>query len=120
MTKPNYYRVKNAMLFACLIANGIGVGVVQFLPQRSAAALTPEILRLADDINWFFLPASFMLPWILILLYEKPIRTCLKRDFEKKPLSDEILEAILYTLDKFQAGAKKEDDVTLVVIKMQG
>ncbi len=34
--------------------------------------------------------------------------------------ADEILEAILYTLDKFQAGAKKEDDVTLVVIKMQG
>ena len=34
--------------------------------------------------------------------------------------ANEILEAILYTLDKFQAGAKKEDDVTLVVIKMQG
>jgi sigma-B regulation protein RsbU (phosphoserine phosphatase) len=31
----------------------------------------------------------------------------------------EILEAILSTLDKFQEGAKKEDDVTLVVIKMQ-
>jgi sigma-B regulation protein RsbU (phosphoserine phosphatase) len=31
-----------------------------------------------------------------------------------------ILEAILYTPDKFQEGVKKEDDVTLVVIKMQG
>ena len=34
--------------------------------------------------------------------------------------ANEILEAILSTLDKFQEGAKKEDDVTLVVIKMQG
>jgi sigma-B regulation protein RsbU (phosphoserine phosphatase) len=34
--------------------------------------------------------------------------------------ANEILEAILSSLDKFQEGAKKEDDVTLVVIKMQG
>jgi sigma-B regulation protein RsbU (phosphoserine phosphatase) len=32
--------------------------------------------------------------------------------------ANEILEAILRTLDKFQAGAKREDDVTLVIIKM--
>ena len=34
--------------------------------------------------------------------------------------ANEILEAILCSLDKFQGGVKKEDDVTLVVIKMQG
>ena len=33
--------------------------------------------------------------------------------------ANEILEAILSALDKFQEGAIKEDDVTLVVIKMQ-
>jgi sigma-B regulation protein RsbU (phosphoserine phosphatase) len=31
--------------------------------------------------------------------------------------ANDILEAILFTLAKFQGGAKKEDDVTLVVIK---
>jgi phosphoserine phosphatase RsbU/P len=79
------------MLFSTLISNGIGVAVVQFLTQRSASALSPEILRLADDINHFFLPASFILPFVLIRLYERPVRVYLKRYFEKKPLSDEII-----------------------------
>jgi phosphoserine phosphatase RsbU/P len=34
--------------------------------------------------------------------------------------ANEILDAILGTLTTFQAGAKTEDDVTLVVIKLQG
>ena len=79
------------MLFSSLISNGIGVAVVQFLTQRSASALSPEILRLAENINRFFLPASFILPWVLIRLYERPIRVYLKGYFEKKPLSDEIV-----------------------------
>jgi len=32
--------------------------------------------------------------------------------------ANEILEAILSTLERFQAGAKREDDVTLVIIKV--
>jgi serine phosphatase RsbU (regulator of sigma subunit) len=32
----------------------------------------------------------------------------------------EILEAILATQEKFQAGAEREDDVTLVIIKVDG
>jgi len=91
MTKLTYYRVANAMLFSTLISNGIGVAVVQFLIQRSASALSPEILRLSDDINQFFLPASFILPFVLIRLYERPVRVYLKRYFEKKPLSDEMI-----------------------------
>lgn len=77
------------MLFSSLVSNGIGVAVVQFLTQRSASALSPEILRLTEDINQFFLPASFILPVALILLYERPVRVYLKGYFEKKPLSDE-------------------------------
>jgi serine phosphatase RsbU (regulator of sigma subunit) len=34
--------------------------------------------------------------------------------------ANDILEAILSALAKFQEGAKKEDDVTLVVIKGLG
>ena len=91
MTKLSYYRVKNAMLFSSLVSNGIGVAVVQFLTQRSASALSPEILRLTEDINQFFLPASFILPIALILLYERPVRVYVKGYFEKKPLSDETI-----------------------------
>jgi len=91
MTKLSYYHVTNTMLFSILISNGIGVAVIQFLTQRSASALSPEILRLADDINQFFLPASFILPFVLIRLYERPIRVYLKKYFEKTPLSDEII-----------------------------
>jgi len=91
MTKLRYYRVTNAMLFSILISNGIGVAVVQFLTQRSASALSPAILRLVEDINHFFLPASFILPYVVIRLYERPIRVYLKKYFEKKPLSDDII-----------------------------
>jgi sigma-B regulation protein RsbU (phosphoserine phosphatase) len=91
MTKLRYYRVTNAMLFSILISNGIGVAVVQFITQRSASAPSPAILRLVEDINHFFLPASFILPYFMIRLYERPIRAYLKKYFEKKPLSDDII-----------------------------
>jgi phosphoserine phosphatase RsbU/P len=91
MTKLSYFRVTNTMLFSTLLSNGIGVAVVQFLIQRSASKLSPEILRLANDINQFFLPASFILPYVVIRLYERPIRVYLKKYFEKTPLSDEII-----------------------------
>jgi hypothetical protein len=58
MSRLTYYRVKNAMLFSSLVSNGIGVAVVQFLTQRSASALSPEILRLLKTLT-IFLPLSY-------------------------------------------------------------
>jgi phosphoserine phosphatase RsbU/P len=81
----------NTMLFSTLISNGIGVAVVQFLIHWSVSALSPEMMRLVDAINRIFLPAAFILPWVVILLYERPVRVYLKGYFEKKPLSDEII-----------------------------
>jgi sigma-B regulation protein RsbU (phosphoserine phosphatase) len=49
---------------------------------------------------------------------KEPVHAAIRK--HQNGSATEILEAILYTLDKFQAGAKNEDDVTLVVIKMQG
>jgi hypothetical protein len=91
MTKLSYYRVRSAMLFSILVSNGIGVAVVLFLTQRSISVLSPEVLRLTDKINQFFLPASFILPWVFIRLYERPVRVYLKKYFEKKPLPDEMI-----------------------------
>lgn len=94
MSKFAYYRVKNSMLFSTLISNVIGVAVVIFLTQQSADMLPSEILRLTYRIDRIFMPASFIVPFALILLYERPIRDYLKRNYQKKPLSEElILEA---------------------------
>ena len=109
MTKIGYFRVTNTMLFSSLISNGIGVAVVQFLTQRSASALSPEILRLTEDINKFFLPASFILPFVLIRLYERPIRAYLKKYKEKcseksqfmLPFENTIMEAQMKFLKRF-------------------
>jgi len=94
MTRLTYYRVQNSMLFSILISNVIGVAVVQFFTQRSASMLAPEIVRLAEQIDPFFLPASFMLPLALILIYERPIRAYLIGLREQKPLREALaLEA---------------------------
>jgi sigma-B regulation protein RsbU (phosphoserine phosphatase) len=82
------------MLFSTLISNVIGVAVVIFLTQQSADMLPSEILRLTYRIDRIFMPASFIVPFALILLYERPIRDYLRRNYQKKPLSEElILEA---------------------------
>ncbi len=94
MSKSAYYRVKNSMLFSTLISNVVGVAVILFLTQQSADMLPSEILRLTYRIDRFFMPASFIVPFALILRYERPIRDYLKRNYQKKPLSEElILEA---------------------------
>ena len=94
MSKFAYYRVKYSMLFATLVSNAIGVAVVIFLTRQSADMLPSEILRLTYRIDRFFMPASFIVPFTLILFYERPIRDYLKRNYKKKPLSKElILEA---------------------------
>jgi len=94
MTRLTYYRVKNAMLFSILVSNAIGVAVVLFFTQRSATMLSPDIVQLVDQIDKFFLPASFLLPLALIRIYERPIRAYLKGRYGQKPLSEaRVLEA---------------------------
>jgi len=91
MSRFAYYRVKNSMLVSSLISNVIGVGVVVFLTQQSADMLPSEILRLTHRIDRFFMPASFIVPFILILIYERPIRDYLKRSFQKEPFSEDLI-----------------------------
>jgi phosphoserine phosphatase RsbU/P len=86
MTRLTYYRVKNAMLFSILLSNLIGVAIVRYLTQRSTLLPLPDIVRLAEQIDKFFLPASFLLSMALALIYERPIRAYFKGCFERKPL----------------------------------
>ena len=56
------------------IANAIGVSIVLFLVRRVGFYPSPEMTQLGSRINMFFLPFAFILPLVLTLLYEKPIR----------------------------------------------
>ena len=91
MSRLAYYRVKNSMLFSTLVSNAVGVAVVIFLTWQSADMLPSEILRLTYRIDRFFMPASFIVPFVLILIYERPIRAYLKRSYQKQPLSDDLV-----------------------------
>jgi len=86
MTRLTYYRVKNAMLVSTLVSNLIGVAIVRYFTQRSTLLLSPDIVRLAGQIEKFFVPASFLLPMALILVYERPIRAYFSGRREQKPL----------------------------------
>jgi sigma-B regulation protein RsbU (phosphoserine phosphatase) len=79
------------LLFSALISNAIGVAVILFLTQQSADMLPSEILRMTYRINRLFMPVSFIVPFILILLYERPIRDYLKRSYQKQPLSEDLV-----------------------------
>jgi len=69
------------MLFANLISNAVGVGVVLYLTGHSGLASfsmdTYEVIRIAHLI---FLPCSFFLPILMVIWYERPIRTHLNRE----------------------------------------
>jgi len=78
------------MLFSTMVANMIGVSVVLFLANRPLWMPEPHLRALSDRISAFFLPCAFLLPAILILLYEKPIRFYAKRVFLGLPVSEEV------------------------------
>ena len=89
MTRFKFFRVKNAMLFSTMVANMVGVFVVLFLSSRPLWMPEPQLMALADRITAFFLPCAFLVPAILILLYEKPIRFYAKKVFHGIPVSEE-------------------------------
>jgi sigma-B regulation protein RsbU (phosphoserine phosphatase) len=50
------------------------------------------MLNLAHRINLFYLPLSFIAPWALTLLYERPVRTFPTSKYEHKPLAAEAVQ----------------------------
>lgn len=87
MKKWALLRVKNAMLLANLVSNAIGVCVVVFL-SRTISLPTAEVSQLALRINQVFLPCSFLLPLVLTVLYEKPIRFYLRNASLQRPVNE--------------------------------
>jgi hypothetical protein len=74
MRKFTVFHLKNEMLFANFISNVIGVSVVLFLTHGFTSAESLEIAQFFRGISMIFVPCSFMLPLVLTVLYERPIR----------------------------------------------
>ena len=75
------------MLVANLISNAVGVCVVLFLSQTTRLP-SEEVSELTLRINRVFLPCSFLLPLVLTVLYEKPIRSYIRKASLQSPVSE--------------------------------
>ncbi|MDQ1336502.1 MAG: hypothetical protein QG552_3452 [Thermodesulfobacteriota bacterium] len=92
MTRRDAFRLKNRMLFANIISNAIGVGVVLFLIRHAGLpSVLPEAHRVMQVIHMIFLPFAFLLPIILVIGYERPIRSHLNREWTGQDISAEGL-----------------------------
>jgi adenylate cyclase len=74
MSRVERFRIKNAMIIANLISNVIGVAVAILLGRVSSSTVSGELLHVMERINLWFIPPSMLLPFILALIYERPIR----------------------------------------------
>jgi sigma-B regulation protein RsbU (phosphoserine phosphatase) len=89
MTKLKLLRLKNALLFANIISNTVGILVIVFILRRAGDLIAPEVLLLANRIHVFFLPLSLIVPIAITVAYEKPIRRYLEKQYRNEPVSEE-------------------------------
>jgi phosphoserine phosphatase RsbU/P len=89
MTKVNVFRIKNALLFSNMISNIFGVLVIVFILRGSGDLIAPQVLTLAGRIHIFFLPLSLIVPFAITVVYEKPIRRYLEKQYRNEPVSEE-------------------------------
>ena len=85
-TKMNVFRIKNALLFANSISNAFGILVIVFILRRAGDLIAPEVFLLAKRIHIFFLPLSLIVPIVITVVYEKPIRRYLEKQYRYEPV----------------------------------
>ncbi len=92
MRSRDYFLLKNRMLLANLVSNAIGVGVVIFLiRQTGIAAVLPQSYDTIKFVHMIFLPFAFLVPILLVVWYEKPIRSFLKHEQQGAAAPPEML-----------------------------
>jgi sigma-B regulation protein RsbU (phosphoserine phosphatase) len=74
MTKTACFRAKNAMLFANIISNTFGVATILFLSRGIGYRYPADLVQLASRITQVFVPLAFIVPLIITVIYERPIR----------------------------------------------
>lgn len=88
------FRLKNAMILANVVSNVVGVCVVLIVVHRSFMTTSPETWAIANTVNRVFMPLAFLVPILVTLSYERPIRQYLEILFKgRQPLSDLETEA---------------------------
>ena len=88
MTRFQLFRLKNEMLFSNFISNLIGVSIVMVLAFRATHTSLERIPELAHKIDLVFIPCSFIVPLIVTILYERPIRHYLNMTYRSKPVPE--------------------------------
>lgn len=82
MTKFTLFRLKNALLISNIIANTCGIMVIAMNLRRSHALIDPALLEMVHLVSFIFVPLSFLVPTIITIIYEKPIRRYLENVFQ--------------------------------------
>ena len=90
MTRRQYRRLKNRLLWANFISNLIGYSIVYLLLRRLYYPLEESILRASEYVNTIFTPGAFLLVILLTLLYERPIRRYLDLQYKKASIPEEL------------------------------
>jgi len=91
MTKLKLLQLKNALLFANMISNTVGILVIVFILRGAGDLIAPEIMKLAVRIHMFFMPLCFIIPVAITVVYEKPIRYYLEKQYRNEPLSGKAI-----------------------------
>ncbi|MEW6668517.1 MAG: adenylate/guanylate cyclase domain-containing protein [Thermodesulfobacteriota bacterium] len=85
MSRAQLFRLKNAMILANLVSNLVGVCVVLIVVRRSFLPTTPETWAIGNAVNSVFIPVAFLVPLVVTLLYERPIRRYLESLYRQEP-----------------------------------
>ena len=81
-TRWEVFRLKIWMLFPNMFANAVGVvAVVIFLTGHTGlVSAFPEAYAVIHVVSMIFLPLSFMVPVLLVIWYERPVRRYLNQE----------------------------------------
>jgi sigma-B regulation protein RsbU (phosphoserine phosphatase) len=104
----------NTNTFENLMGPGLALGVNQnwqYKENKKSALAKGQIILLGTDGIWEARNINGD------LYGKKPLYEIIRQNFDKS--AKEILDALLDDLFRFQAGRKLEDDVTIVVLKIE-
>jgi len=87
MNRITVFRLKNTLLIANMISNAIGVALTMYLGRRTGLQVSAAEAATFYQVDLFFLPIAFLVPFCLNIWYELPIRRYLERQFSGKPVT---------------------------------
>jgi len=91
MTRIELFLLKNAMIIANAISNLVGVFVVLLLVHRPMFPSTPESWIVSKTVSSIFVPLAFLIPVLVCVVYERPIRRHLDMRYRGEPEAEKLL-----------------------------